>query len=79
MSTAKVTSKGQITLPLNVRQRLGIETGDRVEFIDNGNGEFSLRPIVDDVRALKGLLKKPAQKVSIEGMRAAIRKRGAGK
>ena len=31
--TAKVTSKGQITIPLEVRRGLGLETGDRVEFL----------------------------------------------
>lgn len=33
---ARVMSKGQITLPKNVRSALGIETGDRVTFIVDG-------------------------------------------
>lgn len=33
MSTATVTSKGQITIPTNVRQALQVEAGDRVEFL----------------------------------------------
>jgi antitoxin PrlF len=35
---AKVTSKGQITIPREVRRRIGVRAGDRVEFEDNGDG-----------------------------------------
>jgi antitoxin PrlF len=41
---AKVTSKGQITLPLEVRKRLGIRQGDQVEF-DIGKPEIVVRPV----------------------------------
>jgi len=58
---------------------MGIEAGDRVEFIQIADGEFLLRPAVEDVKSLKGLLKKPAKSVSIDDMRDAIRKRGSGK
>ena len=36
MTTAKVTSKGQITIPKQVRDRLGLRSGDRVDFIEEG-------------------------------------------
>jgi antitoxin PrlF len=35
-SQAKITSKGQITIPRDVRRRLGVKPGDKVEFEDNG-------------------------------------------
>lgn len=79
MSAATVSSKGQITIPLAVRQRLGLDTGDRVEFVETADGEFVLKPAIDDVRSLKGLLQKPARPVSVEDMRRVIRLRGAGK
>ena len=41
MAIAKITSKGQITLPLEVRKRLGIGPGDVVEFTEE-NGTFTL-------------------------------------
>lgn len=41
MPTAKVTSKGQVTLPLVVRRRMGIERGDEIEFREE-NGRFIL-------------------------------------
>ena len=34
MATATLTSKGQITLPVDVRRALGVDTGDRVEFVE---------------------------------------------
>lgn len=79
MATASVTSKGQITIPLSVRQRLGIDTGDRIEFVEISDGVFAIKPAVHDVSSLKGMLKKPARPVSTEMMRDAIRRRGAGK
>ena len=41
---AKVTSKGQITIPLEVRNRLGIRQGDQVEF-DTAKPEIVIRPV----------------------------------
>ena len=79
MSTATVTSKGQITIPQTVRDRLGIDTGDRVEFVELADGEFAIKPAVDDIRSLKGMLRKPARRVPVVAMREAIKRRGAGK
>jgi antitoxin PrlF len=78
MATATVTSKGQITIPVSVRERLGIDTGDRVEFIEIAEHEFAIKPATHDIRSLKGFLKRPAKPVSTEKMREAIRRRGAG-
>ena len=45
MATAKITSKGQITLPKEVRRRLGVGPGDQVEFVEE-NGKYVLKKIV---------------------------------
>ena len=79
MATATLTSKGQITIPLDVRQRLKLEAGARVEFVESAEGEFLMRPAVADVRSLKGLLRKPAKPETIKEMKKAIRLRGAGR
>ncbi len=42
-SIATVTSKGQITVPLDVRTHLGLRQGDRVEFLTE-NGVTVMRP-----------------------------------
>jgi antitoxin PrlF len=79
MPTATVTSKGQITIPLEVRQALGIEAGDRVEFVAQETGVYTVMAATRDVRHLKGLVAKPAKPVSVEDMKAAIRRRGSGR
>jgi antitoxin PrlF len=77
MSTATVTSKGQITIPANVRKALRVETGDRVEFVEVDKGRFELVPATNSVRELKGMFGKPSKTVTIEEMNDAIAKRGA--
>jgi len=76
VATATLTSKGQITLPKPVRDALELRTGDRVEFLIGADGTVTVLPVTSDVRALKGLLRKPHQPVSIEEMNQAIRARG---
>jgi AbrB family looped-hinge helix DNA binding protein len=79
MASATLTSKGQITIPVDVRHRLKLDAGARIEFVEGEEGEFLIRPAVSDVRSLKGLLRKPAKPVSIEYMKKAIRLRGTGR
>ena len=79
MATAILSSKGQITIPLAVRRKLGVATGDRVEFVELDNGQFALMPAIEDVRALKGMVPKPRRPVTIEEMRRIVAKRGSGK
>ena len=37
MEIAKITSRGQITIPIDIRKRLGVKEGDKVIFIEDGN------------------------------------------
>lgn len=73
MPVAKLTSKGQLVIPQPVRQHLQLQPGDRVDFLIQDDGEVVVRSAVDDVRALKGILPKPATPVSLEDMDGAIR------
>ena len=77
MSTATMTSKGQITIPALVRAALGVEAGDRVEFVQIEPGHFELVAATQSVTALKGLVRKPAAPVTIKDMNAAIATHGA--
>jgi antitoxin PrlF len=76
MVSAKLTSKGQITIPANVRAALGLDAGSRVEFVETGKGQFAIIAATEEVQSLKGMLKKPAKPVSIEEMNQAIATRG---
>ncbi len=77
MSSATVTSKGQITIPIDVRESLRIEAGDRVEFVQVEPGRFEMVPSTRSVKELKGMFGKASRVVSIEEMNQAIARRGA--
>ncbi len=74
MTAATLTSKGQITVPKEVRQFLSLSAGDRLDFIIDRDGEIRLKPSYVDVSDLKGILKQTHQKtISLEEMEAAIK------
>jgi AbrB family looped-hinge helix DNA binding protein len=75
MASATLTSKGQITLPKSVRERLGVETGDRLEFIESEQG-FLVVAATRDIRSLKGIIGRPKKPVTIDDMNKAIEKMG---
>ena len=77
MSTATVTSKGQVTIPATVRALLGIDTGSRIEFVEMEKGKFMIVPAVSPIQTLKGMLRKPPSPISIEQMNKAIAAQGA--
>lgn len=76
MATATMTSKGQITIPKVVRERLGLDTGDQIEFVETGDGVFTIVAATRDVRELKGIIPRPAKAVSIEDMNRAAARMG---
>lgn len=72
MTIATMTSKGQITIPAATRSRLRLAPGSKVDFVENEAGEIVLRPVVGDIRRLRGIVKYDGPPVSIEDMNAAI-------
>jgi antitoxin PrlF len=73
MTAATITSKGQITIPAQVRTALGVDAGDRIEFVEVGKGEFNIVAATHSVRELSGFLKRKGRKrVTIEEMNTAI-------
>ena len=77
MTTATLTSKGQITIPANVRHDLKVDAGDRVEFILIAPGRYEFVAATQSVTELKGMFGKPTKKISIDDMNKAIARRGA--
>jgi antitoxin PrlF len=69
---ALITSKGQITLPKEVRDRLSLKPGDAVEFIEDG-GRTWVKPRTLRAIDLAGILHRPGMKaVTVEDMEDAI-------
>jgi len=56
VSTSRVTSKGQTTIPKEIRKQLGIKTGDRVAFLLRDDGVL-LRPVKGTLLDLRGSIK----------------------
>jgi antitoxin PrlF len=79
LATATLTSKGQITVPKPVREALGVDSGDRIEFVETEKGQFAIIAATCSVQELKGLFRRKRSKpVSVEEMNAAIAKRASG-
>lgn len=78
MAAATVTSKGQITIPVEVRQALGLRPGSRVAFVATGTGSYELVLETRTIKALKGVLAKPSAPVSLEQMEKAITEGAVG-
>jgi antitoxin PrlF len=79
MPIATVTSKGQITLPKEIRDRLKLEPGTRINFAVDASGQVVLKPLNYDFRSLRGILKSRRKRpVTIEEMNEAIAAGWAG-
>lgn len=78
MPSATVTSKGQITLPKEVRARLGVRPGDRVAFRERADGTIVVEAETVDLMALKGRIRPQTKGVTLAAINAAVR-RGATK
>jgi AbrB family looped-hinge helix DNA binding protein len=75
MTTATMTSKGQITLPAATRAKLRLVKGSKLDVTENAQGQIVLTPRpakTGDIRKLRGILKYDGPPVSIEEMNEAI-------
>jgi AbrB family looped-hinge helix DNA binding protein len=72
VSSATVTSKGQITIPADVRARLGLRPGSRLAFVPTAAGGYEIHPEAGSIKDLKGAVPWPSRPVSVEEMAEAI-------
>ena len=76
MALATITTKGQLTIPKDIRDSLKLNTGDKVEIFVSDKREAIIRPISKKVEEIFCKLHKPGRKtVSLEAMEGAIRNR----
>ena len=72
MSTATLTSKGQITLPVEVRRALNLTPGDKIDFVATEDG-FKLVVRDREIRSLRGRFEgRVSEPVTLEQMEEAI-------
>lgn len=73
MATATITSKGQLTLPKEVRDRLGVHPGDKIDFVFSTDGQLVVKPRTIHVEQLFGLLHRKGEKaLTLEQIEAGI-------
>ena len=79
MPTATLTSKGQTTIPKEIRERLKLKPGDRIDFVVENDGQVTLVPANVDISELRGILPRPAKPASLEDMDEGIREGAAAR
>jgi len=56
---ATLTSKGQVTLPKEIRDRLKLDAGSRLDFTLHTDNTITVKAVASDARRIRGLLKSP--------------------
>ncbi len=77
MPTATITSKGQVTIPKDVRDALHLQPGDRVSFVVRDDAVVEMRAEIVDVRDLVGILKVNGMRLTVAQMNEVIRRAAA--
>ncbi|MEU7767641.1 AbrB/MazE/SpoVT family DNA-binding domain-containing protein [Nocardia sp. NPDC049190] len=70
--SAAVTSKGQITIPIDVRVAMGLRAGVRVAFVPTPNGTYELVPETRTIKSLKGIVGWSGSPIGLSEMNEAI-------
>jgi AbrB family looped-hinge helix DNA binding protein len=70
--TSTVTSKGQVTIPVEARRRLRILPGTKLEFVIREDGRLEVIPLSGSVKDLKGAVPKPKRALTLAEMDTAI-------
>ena len=64
-NTAKVMSKGQITLPIDIRKSMGLSTGDRIALIYENNRVIMVNPAIYAMEMLQKEMEGEAEKAGL--------------
>jgi antitoxin PrlF len=70
--SATMTSKGQITIPKQIRAELGLSPGTRVTFTRNEDGDYVLSRKARSVKDLKGRLRYSGRPKTLEEIEAGV-------
>jgi AbrB family looped-hinge helix DNA binding protein len=76
---ARITVKGQITLPKALRDAMHLKTGDKVLFEPLEDGTYVIKPRTTDVKSLKGCVNYQGTPKTLEEMNAAIEQEAGSK
>ena len=76
--SAKVTSKGQITLPKELRKSLGIKPGDRVSFQKTEKGNYELIAKTKTMEDIRGIISYDGPPLSTDDIVELVRRSRRG-
>jgi len=71
---SKLTPKGQITIPAEIREKIHLLPGDKFELLNKGD-HIIVMPLNKSVHSLKGILPKPDKSLSCDEMNEIIKNR----
>lgn len=66
MELAKVTTKGQVTIPIAIRRRLGIKNGDKLLFVEKPEGFVMMNPTIMALEKIGEAFEGEAQRLGLE-------------
>ncbi|KZL51424.1 MULTISPECIES: AbrB/MazE/SpoVT family DNA-binding domain-containing protein [Cyanophyceae] len=76
---ATITTKGQVTIPKEIRDYLNLDTGSKVDFVIDENGIVKLIPLNVPIQSLSGILHRPGIKSASLQMETAIKQGAMGR
>jgi antitoxin PrlF len=72
MAVATLTSKGQLTLPIELRNKMNLQAGSKVEFVEVSEGEWRIQAQLGNIKSLRGILDYNGPTVSLDELDTAI-------
>ena len=66
MELAKVTSKGQITIPIEIRKRLGIKNGDKILSVEESGRVYMMNSSMDALREAQRSFAGEAERLGLK-------------
>lgn len=65
MELAKITSKGQITIPIDIRRKLGVKEGDKILFLEEGGKIYILNSSMEALKEAQAAFAGEAERVGL--------------
>ena len=65
MEIAKITSKGQVTIPIDIRRKLGVKEGDKILFVEEAGKVYILNASMEVLKKAQAAFAGEAQRVGL--------------
>lgn len=72
MELAKITSKGQITIPIDIRRKLQLNEGDKVLFMEEGGKIYLMNPSMNALLAAQTAFAGEAERAGLDSEQDVI-------